>query len=204
MCRPAAASELHEAPPPLASSGSVLWCILKKNLLLKRRAYKTTLCELFSPALFLSILVLGYSLSDVTYLDAGIYAATTLRLEPLLEAAQPLLDGTDLSQSAACAFGGGGGSSYGGGYGSGGGNASLLGGSGGNASDAPGACAGLRNVDLLSLRSSLTSLLNGPLPVLPIDVYLAIGFAVREQLGAENFRLLNEWDYYLFLSLIHI
>ena len=137
-------------PPPLASSSSVLGCMLKKNLILKRRAYKTTLCELFSPALFLSILVLGYALSDVDYISAGIYAATTLRLEPLLSALQPVLDGVSLTQGAQCA---------------------AQSQAGGNASDV---CASARNVDLMSLRDSLNSLLNGPLPVLPIDVYLAV------------------------------
>lgn len=160
-------------PPPLPSSASVLWCILKKNFLLKRRAYKTSLCELFSPALFLSILVLGYALSSVDYISAGVYAATTLELGPLLSAAQPLLDGASLTEGASCA-------------------AEFA--RGGNASAA---CANAPDVDLLRLRGSLDSLLNGPLPVLPIDVYLAVGLAVQDSLGESNYRLLSEFDRYL-------
>ena len=37
-----------------------LLAVLHKNWTLKKRAWKTTICELVSPSLFLSILVLGY------------------------------------------------------------------------------------------------------------------------------------------------
>ena len=77
-------------PSDARSSSSQLKAVLRKNMLLKRRAWKTSLCELLSPALFLSILVLGYYLSDIDYFAAASYARTTLLLGPLLDALAPL------------------------------------------------------------------------------------------------------------------
>ena len=174
-------------PPALASSASTLWAVLRKNAILKRRAWKTSICEVVSPAIFLSVLVLGYLLSSVTYIDAGIYAATTLQLTPLIDAIQPLVDGGASAAAAASACE----------------NVTsvsvrdMMSQQSGNMSDGL-ACSPLSSdLDLLRLRESIDSLLNGPLPVLPIDVYLGVGLAVRDSLGPMNYRLLNEFDRYL-------
>ena len=173
MCQQAATNPADAPPPPLASTPRVLFCLLKKNWILKRRAWKTSLCELFSPALFLSLLVLGYALSRVDYFSSGIYASSMLDLDPVLRAIQPILDGASLNDGASCA-------------------AEFA--SGRNVSAA---CAAVPDVDLMRLRGSLNSLLNGPLPVLPIDVYLAVGLAVKDSLGTTNYKLLSEFDRYL-------
>ena len=164
--------EQIDAVPPPASSASTLWAVLHKNAILKRRAWKTSICEIASPAIFLSVLVLGYALSDVTYIPSGVYASTTLRLDPLVRAAGPILSDAGLisDTAAACASGGVSGSS---------------------------AECTRPELNLMSLRGSVNALLNGPLPVLPIDVYLAIGLGVRDSLGAANYRMLNEYDRYL-------
>ena len=47
------------APPRATDGGSQLVTMLHKNWTLKKRAWKTSLCELFSPAIFLSLLVLA-------------------------------------------------------------------------------------------------------------------------------------------------
>ena len=68
--------------PAEARRSSQLKAVLRKNVLLKRRAWKTSCCEILSPALFLSILVLGYYLSDITYIAAANYSMTTLFFGP--------------------------------------------------------------------------------------------------------------------------
>jgi hypothetical protein len=164
------------APP--ARCGSQLNAVLRKNWLLKKRAWKTTLCELVSPPLFLSILVLGFYLSDVTNIPAGNYASTNLYVGPILDAVAPLTGGTCSDGGTAAA------------------NSSSIGSTSGASSLLDGAGdAGC--LDLLSLRNSLNSLLNGPLPVLPLSLYLSVGLAVRDSLGTSNFALLNEFDSYL-------
>merc|ERR1711965_1021641 len=75
-----------------ASSASQLKTVLYKNFLLKKRAYKTTCCEIFSPALFLSVLVLGYTLSSTNYYGEGNYAKTELNLAPLTSTILPVLN----------------------------------------------------------------------------------------------------------------
>ena len=74
--------------PLRARSSSQLRAMMWKNALLKRRAWKTTLAEFFSPPAFLAVLVLGYSLSSTTYIDASIYATSTLDIDTLLGVAQ--------------------------------------------------------------------------------------------------------------------
>ena len=64
--------------PRVAHASSQHKAMLWKNVLLKRRALKTTLAEFLSPPAFLGILVLGYTLSSVTYIDAKQYANSTL------------------------------------------------------------------------------------------------------------------------------
>ena len=146
-----------------------LLAVLHKNWTLKKRAWKTTTCELVSPSLFLSILVLGYYLSNVRTFAPSIYSATQLEVGPLLDAARPLLQNADIRASAQCAA------------------ASFRGGPACNRSNVP-------DVDLGRIRSSLGGLLTGPLPVLPIDVYLSIGLAVQDGLSEDNLRSLNEYD----------
>ena len=80
-----------------------LLAVLHKNWTLKKRAWKTTICELVSPSLFLSILVLGYYLSNVRTFAPSIYSATQLEVGPLLDAARPLLQNADIRASAQCA-----------------------------------------------------------------------------------------------------
>ena len=73
----------------VASPRQQLGAVLRKNLLLKRRALKTSCCEVLSPCLFLGILVLGYYLSSTDYYAAGIYAALNLKLAPLVDVSMP-------------------------------------------------------------------------------------------------------------------
>ena len=177
---------------------------MRKNLLLKRRSWKTTFCEIFSPALFLSMLVLAYYLSDITYREAGIYARTTLNLGPLLDALEPAFGvaGSSASPGAglgACISGGVGGG-MGGGSGTranSSGTSANSSGTSANSSDADACSAAGDSLNLWQLRSSLDSLLNGPLPVLPVDVYLAIGLTTQDALGPQNYKLLTEFDQYL-------
>ena len=56
---------------------------LKTKLVLKTRSPITTFFELVSPALFVGILVLGYFLSDVDTIEAGLYAVTHFDVRPL-------------------------------------------------------------------------------------------------------------------------
>ena len=132
--------------PRVAHASSQLKAMLWKNVLLKRRALKTTLAEFLSPPAFLGILVLGYTLSSVTYIDAKQYANSTLDIATIT--------GTFSSDSDS-------------------------------------------NVDLMGARGSITSVINGPLPVPSIDIFLAVGLAAREFLGEENLKQLNEFDTYL-------
>jgi len=86
---------------------STLW----KNLLIKRRAPRSTLCELVSPSLFILILVLGFYLSDIASYSAASYAVLTLDVGPLLELAIGFT--SPVAFSAASLLGGGGGNSSG-------------------------------------------------------------------------------------------
>ena len=61
-----------------------LRAVLRKNALLKRRAWKTTVCEIAAPPLFLSLLTIAYLMSKDDGIDAGIYASTTIELDDLL------------------------------------------------------------------------------------------------------------------------
>ena len=47
--------------PALVQLGALIW----QHAVLKRRAPRTTCCELLSPAIFLAVLVLGYAFSDI-------------------------------------------------------------------------------------------------------------------------------------------
>lgn len=165
--------------PAEARRSSQLKAVLRKNVLLKRRAWKTSCCEILSPALFLSILVLGYYLSDITYIAAANYSMTTLFFGPFLEALAPLARASSTGASA-------GASSLAG-------DAMQCMAQGGNASAG---CAS-DGLNLMQLRGSLDSLLQGPLPVLPIDLYLGVGLAAQSLLGPANYRLLTEVDSYL-------
>jgi hypothetical protein len=49
--------------------------LVRKNLLNKIRTPTSTIFELFSPALFMMVLVLGYSLSEESFRDEGIYSS---------------------------------------------------------------------------------------------------------------------------------
>jgi hypothetical protein len=165
--------------PAEARKSNQLKAVLRKNVLLKRRAWKTTCCELFSPALFLSILVLGFYLSEVDYIAAANFARTTLQLGPLLDALAPLATASStasLAASAASAASG-----------------AMCMAQGGNASAG---CAA-DDLNLFQLRGSLDSLLQGPLPVLPLDLYLGVGLAAQNVLGPANYKLLTEFDSYL-------
>ena len=82
-----------EAPLRSASCSSQLTAILKKNGRLKRRGWCTTCCEIVSPALFCCILLLGYSLSEVFVINAGLYASLKFDVAPLLELAFESADG---------------------------------------------------------------------------------------------------------------
>jgi len=79
------ATEGDEGLPRVARRTDQLRVSLWKHVLVKRRAPKATVCELVSPALFISILVLGYYLSDPAQFPAAIYAAIRLDIGPLLE-----------------------------------------------------------------------------------------------------------------------
>lgn len=68
-----------------ASGCAQLRAVLRKNARLKRRGWCTTCCEILSPALFCSILVLGYTLSDEVLFNASMYASLKFDLVPLLE-----------------------------------------------------------------------------------------------------------------------
>ena len=167
------------APPPHASSVSQLKTVLHKNLLLKRRAYKTTFCEIASPALFLSILVLGYYLSSTDHYAEGMYAKTTLSVAPLAYAILPIFEATSTNESLGLGLfdglGGGLGrrqrrrqralqkqqQQQGGGVGDGGGS----------------------TLDLWALRGSLLALLNGLLPASSTSTSPSASACAGEQPG---------------------
>ena len=71
------------APHRRRQLGAMMW----KNSLLKRRAWKTTTCELVSPVLFIGVLVLGYSLSDSDSYPERTHASQTINLGALLSSA---------------------------------------------------------------------------------------------------------------------
>ena len=68
---------------PASLSMTAFTAYLKTKLLLKTRSPITTFFELVSPALFVGILVLGYFLSDVDTIEAGLYAVTHFDVRPL-------------------------------------------------------------------------------------------------------------------------
>ena len=68
-----------------ASSTRQLGAVLRKNARLKRRSCCVTCCELFSPAIFCCILVLGFNLSSEEYIKAGLYAALSFDVAPLVD-----------------------------------------------------------------------------------------------------------------------
>ena len=59
--------------------------LLGVHATLKRRAPRTTCIEIFSPAAFLLILVIGYSFSHVSHFDAAVYAVLKLDMLPLIQ-----------------------------------------------------------------------------------------------------------------------
>ena len=64
-----------------------LRAVLRKDFLLKRRSPRTTLCQIFSPPLLASILVLAFSYSSKQEFGAATYAVLHLRAGPMLAAA---------------------------------------------------------------------------------------------------------------------
>ena len=144
---------------------------LKTKLLLKTRSPITTFFELVSPALFVGILVLGYFLSDVDTIEAGLYAVTHFDVRPLFAVFfDNLLDafagdaGSYDTMPAA--------------------NATTA----ANASTA--AVLGTR--DLWDILGSVDSVLSGPLPIIPLDVFVGIGVAVREALSPSAYAKLHQ------------
>ena len=67
-------------------SGPLL-AVLHKSIILKRRAPKTTVCQLLSAPLLASVLVLAFSYSHVDDVEAASYAVLHFRVAPLLAAA---------------------------------------------------------------------------------------------------------------------
>lgn len=69
-----------------------LGVMLKRQLLTKMRARRQTLCELFSPLIFIALLVVGWSVSldSIEERPAYIYANQTLDFSPILELAESL------------------------------------------------------------------------------------------------------------------
>ena len=153
--------------PTRARGNSQLGAILRKNLLLKRRAPKTTCAEVLSPPLFLSILVLGYFLSETKVYGVGIYASTEVNVASLISTLGPLVSG-----SAQVAVPGAGVA----------GTQSECEVTSLNTNLTQCGIENTENVDLFGLRGSLTSIINGPLPVLNIDTFLSIGRAQRARL----------------------
>ena len=76
-----------DGPPRAARRTEQLRSTLWKNLLIKRRAPRTTCCEITSPALFICILVLGFYLSSIDSYPEAVYAAIRLDVGALLELA---------------------------------------------------------------------------------------------------------------------
>ena len=145
---------------------------LKTKLLLKTRSPITTFFELVSPALFVGILVLGYFLSDVDTIEAGLYAVTHFDVRPLFAVFfDNLLDafaGDAGSYDAMPAA-----------------NASAA-----NATASTAAVLGTR--DLWDILGSVDSVLSGPLPIIPLDVFVGIGVAVREALSPSAYAKLHQ------------
>ena len=148
-----------EAPIRSASVSSQLTAILKKNGRLKRRGWCTTCCEIVSPALFCCILLLGYSLSEVILIEAGLYASLQFDVAPLLEIAFESADG-------------------------------LVDGGGGKESSYDPSSL------VFDVRGIIEPILKGPLPTLPLDVYVAVGELARDAIGDEAFDKLVEVDRY--------
>lgn len=209
MCATSTAAEGGSAikVPPAPSGRRQLRAVMHKNLLLKRRAWKTSCCEILAPALLMSVLVLGYSLSEKEYISAAIYAMTTLELGPLAQALTPILD-PNYEPPVPCEAGDCGGYHR---------RLALVGddsvlrrqrrsrrrlhewcyvpGEPNKTLVPDGGCQD--DVDLIALRGDLTALLNGPLPVLPIDTFLGVSRAIDPLLGENSKRLLTEFDSYL-------
>ena len=146
---------------------------LKTKLVLKTRSPITTFFELVSPALFVGILVLGYFLSDVDTIEAGLYAVTHFDVRPLFAVFfDNLLDafagdaGSYDTMPAA--------------------NASAA----ANATASTAAVLGTR--DLWDILGSVDSVLSGPLPTIPLDVFVGIGVAVREALSPSAYAKLHQ------------
>ena len=146
---------------------------LKTKLLLKTRSPITTFFELVSPALFVGILVLGYFLSDVDTIEAGLYAVTHFDVRPLFAVFfDNLLD----------AFAGDAGS-----Y-----DTMPAANASSTAANASTAAAVLGTRDLWDILGSVDSVLSGPLPIIPLDVFVGIGVAVREALSPSAYAKLHQ------------
>ena len=145
---------------------------LKTKLVLKTRSPITTFFELVSPALFVGILVLGYFLSDIDTIEAGLYAVTHFDVRPLFAVFfDNLLDafaGDARSYDTMPAA-----------------NASAA-----NATASTAAVLGTR--DLWDILGSVDSVLSGPLPIIPLDVFVGIGVAVREALSPSAYAKLHQ------------
>jgi len=154
------------AAPRRARVRDQLRATLWQQALVKRRTPRATCCALVSPALFISICVVGYHLTDPETFDAAIYAVIALDVGPLL--------------SLAVEFASGPGAGGGGGFGPGG----LVWESSGNSTD----------LDLLSVRRNLEPLLTGPLPVFGLPSYAGVSSAARSALSPSNYEQLTELD----------
>ena len=75
-----------DRPPSVAKARDQLQTLIWKHALLKRRAPKSFLCELMSPALFICILVLGYYLADISYKKGKEYVTLDLDITPIAQA----------------------------------------------------------------------------------------------------------------------
>ena len=139
-----------------ASSARQLGAVLRKNARLKHRSCCVTCCELFSPAIFCCILVLGFNLSSEEYIKAGLYAALSFDVAPLVDLALEVGE-FDVDSNG--------------------------------------------TVDLdpdlfLDVRSEIEPVINGPLPVMPLETFVSIGDTVRDTLNEEDWDRLVRLDRY--------
>jgi hypothetical protein len=144
-----------------------LRAVLRKNRLLKQRSWKTTLAEVFSPPLFLCILWLGYNLSDIETYDAGTYAHTTINVNSIFRVLQNTPDPGTPVAEIA------------------------------QENPFQQDTSSQYATYLEDVRDSLTSVLNGALPILSTELFLGIGFAVRDALGEDNLGFLTDLESYL-------
>src|SRR5688572_21200324 len=78
---PGALSAASGAPPEKLGRRQLV-ALLRKHLLVKRRGYGQTLCELLSPIILAALFIIGWqlSLANLTHQPARIYANQSLPL----------------------------------------------------------------------------------------------------------------------------